>query len=339
VGGAGGVAEVIPSSLYAPEDPDALVPTRMRFRVSVSQIKMFHPGAGGCPRKWALHYLAKVPRLPNLALTDGIRLHECIQQYLTLTPDEWARRWPSYWQPGMTSEQTARVKTARLALAMAPHVPDGRMPPVVEPTEFLEVPELDTAIYIKPDLTRDRRWFVDWKSTSATNRRSEWCLQQPEFWANGPDALSWDQLEPSTLESFAARGIRWLADDIQARVYAHGLMQQWREVKVTARWVYGSKKFAVTDQPKTWIVEHTFERAETRAWVEKNVWPTIDTMNTIRAAYEQGRLDSPLLVPHAPASCEGIGKFCDALGPCGFQPSPVPLSRLRLPVLPGSSLP
>ena len=54
-----------------PREPE--IPTKMRFRVSVSQIKMFHPGAGGCPRKWALHYLSKVPRIPGPALTDVIR--------------------------------------------------------------------------------------------------------------------------------------------------------------------------------------------------------------------------------------------------------------------------
>jgi len=30
--------------------------------VSVSQIKMFAPSAKGCPRKWAMHYLAGFPR-------------------------------------------------------------------------------------------------------------------------------------------------------------------------------------------------------------------------------------------------------------------------------------
>src|SRR4051812_39255326 len=100
----------------------------MRFRVSVSQLKMFHPDAGGCPRKWALHYLSKVPRLPGIALTDGIRLHECIHQRLTLAPDEWAKRWNTFWQPGMLAADEARVKTAQLALAMADFLPAGRMP-------------------------------------------------------------------------------------------------------------------------------------------------------------------------------------------------------------------
>lgn len=316
---------MLPVSLQT-EDEGSSVSTKMRFRTSVSQIKLFHPGAGGCPRKWALHYLSKVPRLPSPALTDGIRLHECIQQHFQLAPDEWARRWPTFLTP---EGDAARVKTAQLALAMVQHVPPGRFAPISEPTSMLEVPEIDTAIYIKPDLTRDRRWFVDWKSTAATTRKSDWCLQQPDFW--GAD------LDRASLQALAERGVRWLRDDIQARVYAHGLMQVWREVRVTARWVYGSKKFSPDgDQPKTWIVEHTFERAETRAWVERHVWPTIDTMNTIRAAHEQGKLDSTLLIPHTGESCGFTGRFCDALGHCGFQQSPIPLSKFRLPVLPGA---
>src|SRR5690606_39242654 len=169
------------------------------------------------------------------------------------------------------------------------------------------------------------------KTTAARTRKSEWCLQEPAFWT-GKDE---DDLGEAEMKALVQRGVKFLRDDIQARVYAHGLMQFWREVKVTARWVYGSKKFKPTEQPKTWIVEHTFERAETRAWVEKNVWPTIQVMNTIRAAFEAGKLDSTLLVPHNVDSCEHVGKFCDALGHCSFQSSPITLDRLHLPVLPG----
>ena len=318
----------IPTLLDEPDDGRDLVRTKMRFRVSVSQIKMFHPDAGGCPRKWALHYLSKVPRLPSPALTDGIRLHDCIRDHFHLSPDEWRKRWPSFWTPNLSATDEARVKTAQLALAMIPSTPAGDMPPISESTDMLEVPEIDTAIYIKPDLHRDRKIFVDWKTTSARTRKSDWCLQEPEFWG--------DDLGEAELQALANRGVKFLRDDIQARVYAHGLMQLWREVRVTARWVYGSKKFKPTETPKVWIVEHTFERAETRAWVERNVWPTVETMNTIRAAFEQGRIDSTLLIPHNGDSCEHTGKFCDALGYCGFQPSPIPMGKLHLPMLPGA---
>lgn len=322
----------IPSILDLPDDGRDNVSTKMRFRVSVSQLKMFHPDSGGCPRKWALHYLSKVPRLPGVALTDGIRLHECIHQRLTLAPDEWAKRWPTFWQPGMLSADEARVKTAQLALAMADFLPEGRMPAISESTQMLEVPELDTAIYIKPDVHRDRRVFVDWKTTSARTKKSEWVLQEPAFWS-GEEGTDLGAVE---LKSLAERGIHFLKDDIQARVYAHGLMQFWHEPRISARWVYGSKKFHPTERPKVWIVEHTFHREDTRRWVEQYVWPTIQVMNTIRAAFEAGKLDSTLLVPHNVYSCEHVGKFCDALGYCGFKPSPIPMSKLHLPVLPGA---
>jgi hypothetical protein len=309
----------LPAVLEAEESGD-FASTKMRFRMSASQLKMFHPGAGGCPRKWALHYLSKVPRIPGPPLVDGIRLHECLNEYFTLAPEAWAARWSTYWQPGLSDEQAARVKTAQLALAMAVHAPAGGMPFISESTDFLEVPELDTAFYIKPDGHRDRRIFLDWKSTSAVSKKSEWVLQSPE-WYTGATNIRAD--------------VKFLKDDIQARLYAHGLMQMWHEVKVTARWVYGSKRFSPTETPKTWIVEHTFHREETRHWVEKNIWPAVTVMNTIRAAFEQGRLDSTLLIPHNEKACGHTGRFCDALGHCGFKPSPIPLGRLSLPVLPG----
>jgi hypothetical protein len=303
------------------EDDSENVPCRTRFKISASQIKMFHPGAGGCPRKWALHYLAKVPRLPGLALTDGIRLHECIAQHFHLSADEWTKRWPTFWQPGLSSEDQARVKTAQLALAMIAQTPAGGMPPLSETTDMLEVPELDTSVWIKPDLQRDRKIFVDWKTTSAVSKKSEWCLQDPK-WYEGATYIKAD--------------VKFLKDEIQARLYAHGLMSLWHEVKIQARWVYGSKKFGPTDSPRVWIVEHTFQRAETREWVEANIWPTVRVMNTIRAAFEAGKIDSALLVPHNGDSCGHTGRFCDALGHCGFQPSPITVAKLHLPVRPGS---
>lgn len=296
--------------------------TRMRFRISASQLKMFHPGAGGCPRKWALHYLAHVPRLPGVALADGIRLHECVADLFQMSDvAAWEKKWPTFVSLDAPAEQQARAKTAQLALAMAGEAPGGNMPPVVESTDMLEVPELETAFYIKPDWHRDHAIFVDWKTTSATSRTSEWCLQDPE-WYKGARTIRAD--------------VKFLKDDIQARLYAYGLMLLWHEVKIRARWVYGSKKFDPGQRPKVWIVEHTFHRPETRDWVEKNVWPTVRTMNTIRAAFEAGRLDSPLLVPHHGEACGFTGRFCDALGHCGFRASPVPMGKLALPMLPGS---
>lgn len=314
----------LPAALIEPEDG---LQTRMRFRLSASQLKMFHPDSGGCPRKWALHYLARVPRIPNQALADGIRLHECIADLFTLGATAWEQKWPVFVAPDATSDAHARAKTAQLALAMAEQAPAGKMPPTVEGTDMLEVPELDTAFYIKPDWTRDHAVFLDWKSTGAPNFRSPFCLHDTALWPDG--------VVPETIFFRGERHrVHWLKNDIQARLYAYGLMQLWHEVRVKARWVYGSKGFELGQRPRVWIVEHTFERAETRDWVEKHIWPIARTMNTIRAAFESGRLDSALLVPHAAESCGYTGRFCDGLGVCGFQASPVPMKKLALPVLP-----
>jgi hypothetical protein len=304
-------------------DEASAVATRMRFRVSASQLKMFHPDAGGCPRKWALHYLAHVPRIPNQALADGIRLHDCIAQLGQWSREAWEQAWPLFVPGDAPPDVLARARTAQLALAMAGEAPaPNGMPPIVEGTDMLEVPELDTAFYVKPDWARrgaaGDSIFLDWKTTSAVSRTSEWVLQDRE-WYRGRSVRA---------------DAKFLEDDIQARLYAYGLMQMWHEVKITARWVYGSKKFDLGQRPKVWIVEHTFRRDDTRSWVEKNIWPTVRTMNTIRAAYEARRLDSPLLVPHHGEACGFAGRFCDALGVCGFQPSPIPVGKLGLPVLP-----
>ena len=315
----------LPTALFDPEDGPENIPIRTRFRVSASQLKMFHPGAGGCPRKWALHYLSHVPRLPSPALTDGIRAHECIADLFTLPREDWEAKWPVFVPPDAPSDLQARAKTARLALAMSEHAPEGKMPPSVESTDMLVIPELETSFYIKPDWCRREAAgasvFLDWKTTSATSRTSEWVLQDPEWYKNARSIRA---------------DVKFLKDDIQARLYAYGLMMLWHEVKIRARWVYGSKKFDGVQKPKVWIVEHTFHRADTREWVEKFIWPTVRTMNTIRAAHEAGRLDSPLLVPHHGESCGFTGRFCDALGHCGFRSSPVPMGKLALPVLPGS---
>jgi hypothetical protein len=313
----------LPAALLG--EPESSAPTRMRFRISASQLKMFHPDAGGCPRKWAMHYLAHVPRLPGDALTEGIRAHECIAQFLSGPREDWERAWPLFVRLGADRDQDARAKTAALALAMAEHVPAGTMPPIVEGTDMLEVPELDTAFYIKPDWARREAAggsvFVDWKTTGSVSPTSEWVLQDRAWYADG-------RTIPATA--------KFLEDDIQARLYAYGLMQLWHEVRIKARWVYGSKRFDLGQRPKVWIVEHTFHRPETRAWVEKHVWPTVRTMNTIRAAFEAGALDSPLLVPHHGDACGFTGRFCDALGHCGFQQSPISMGKLALTVLPGS---
>jgi hypothetical protein len=300
------------------DEPREVYTGPMRYLVSVSQLKMFDAWRKGCPRKWAMHYLAKFPREMTPALRDGIRLHRAIKDRWHGLPGDVP--WETKWKPG--------TPTADLALAMMRHVQD-RAAWVSEPTWFLDVPELDTAIYIKPDLLSGAHpgvWGLkDWKSTSARHKRSPWVLQQPEWWPNG------------TLPE-PANGDRYftLQNDLQSNIYSHGLMTLFGGECVDAEWIYGSKKFDPRkgELPATWSCRASFGRESARAWCESFVWPLIRTMNLLRDAFSTGQLDSVLLVPHNPYSCEHIGKFCDVLGHCGFRKSPVALEKLHLPVIP-----
>lgn len=277
-----------------------------------------------------MHYLAKVPRGTSLALEDGIRIHQCLDDHFTLAPEEWMRRWPAeYTGKEKTRDQERRAKTAALAVEMVRYTPAGKDCPVSEDTHMHDEWGLSpggTTFYIKPDLHRDRSVFVDWKSTSAETKRSPRVLQSPSFWEGEPPK---EILVRNTMSA-----VRMLKDDIQANLYAHGLMQLWDTDSITGLWVYGCKKFGPGKRPKVWTVEHTFTRAEARDYFEHYVVQTAMTMNTIRMAWEAKQLDTPLLVPHNGESCEFVGKFCDALGYCAFADSPIPISKLRLPVLP-----
>jgi hypothetical protein len=290
----------------------------MRFVTSVSQLKMFSPSAKGCPRKWAMHYLAGFPREKTQALIDGIRLHKSIKERWGILGDaradgEWSVKW----------QQDAKIKD--LALALMRRVPDPARW-ISEPTYFLEVPHLDTAIFIKPDLMRPLErcdGFKDWKSTSARHKRSPWVLQDPSWWPLGklPEAANGDTY-------FS------LKNDIQFRVYSHGLMKLTGQDDIKGEWLYGSKKFKSPEQPTTWSCVATAQEAETRDWCEAYVWPLIATMNALRTWWDEKRLDSALLVPHNAFSCSHQGKFCDLLGHCNFWKSPVGLEKLHLPVQP-----
>lgn len=287
----------------------------MRFVTSVSQLKMFSPSAKGCPRKWAMHYLGGFPREMTQALKDGIRLHKSIKErWATLGGDE--HEWGQKWQQD--------VKTRDLALALMRRVPEPQRW-ISEPTYFLEVPHLDTAIFIKPDLLADDVFgFKDWKSTSATHKRSPWVLQDPKWWPLGRLP------EPSNGDTYFS-----LQNDIQFRVYGHGLMDRFGPSEIEGEWIYGSKKFKSPEHPTTWPLQAVASAKEARDWCETYVWPIISTMNALRTWWAEKRIDNVLLVPHNPFSCQHKGKFCeDLLGHCNHWKSPIGLDKLHLPVIP-----
>lgn len=318
------------------DEPRERYTGRMRFITSVSQIKMFSPSAKGCPRKWALHYLAGFPREMTPALRDGIRLHKAIKERWSTQacdhPDPVMR---AVWNDTAWIQKWVQApKVKDLALAMMRHVaaPERWLS---EPTFFLEVEELDTAIFIKPDLMTELELlgygkaplaFKDWKSTSALHKRSPWVLQDPAWWPNRV-------LPPAAA---AADKLFSLQNDIQHRIYSHGLMTLFNGSEIEGEWIYGSKKFSPgEEQPRTWSLRAVQSRAECKDWCETYVWPVIRTMNALRVGWETGQIDSALLVPHNAYSCEHKGKFCeDLLGHCGLRTSPIPLDHFRLPVIP-----
>jgi hypothetical protein len=296
------------------EEPRVSYPGKMGNLISVSQLKLIPPSHKGCPRKWALMYLQKVPKKPNAALIDGIFLHRCIQDFFERKPEQWASMWR---RGGSSPTGKAWSWYAELAMAMLRHVPEHeRSAGVSEPTVFFDVPEHDTAIYIKPDFLNLRK-FRDWKSTAAAVKTSPWVLQDPAWWPGG-----------------LPQGMLTLTNDIQARVYAHGLMQLLDWDVIDAQWVYGCKKFKGGAAVKTWPCETRFERDETDRWVKQYVWPLIEFAVALKRAYAEKQLASALLVPHNRTACESSGKFCDAWGHCQLQPSPIALGSLHLPLIP-----
>lgn len=300
------------------DEPRVLYAGKMKYVHSTSELKIVPPSHKGCPRKWALMYLGKLPKIPNEALIDGILLHSCIHDWFVMVRAGRLDDWKAKWQISAKS-QTGRERSwyARLGLAMLRHVTEVEKRILLsEPTYFLEIPELSTALYIKPDALMLKK-FDDWKSTAAVTKKSEWVLQQQDWWT-----------PPIPPDRY------FIHNDIQSRVYAHGLMSLFGWDLIDASWVYGSKKFTGSSQVKTWTCEARFEREETGRWVKENVYPLIVFMNALKDAWVEKRLDSPMLVPHSSKACEGKGKFCDAFGTCRLYQSPIPLSALNLPVIP-----
>lgn len=290
--------------------------------ISTGQLKMFL----ACPRRWAMHYPGGLPRGTSEALEFGSLSHTCLEE-MSVSPAEWPQLWPSHWtnqEPNKTERD--RAKCSVLSQAMYLHHPGGAF--ISEPTYFLDVPDLDaggTSFYVKPDGWSDRKVFIDWKSTAATNKRSPWVLHQDDLLKSAgkggePDygPRDWEGKQP-------------LGDDIQFNLYALGLMKRWRTRSITGLWVYGSKKFKPGGMPNTWTVEHSITLKAAQGFFDEVIRPTALIMNAIRRGIESGDIDSPLLVPHVQESCDHRGKFCDVFADCDLAESPIKLAQLGLP--------
>lgn len=291
------------------------------IRISASQLKSFAPAHGGCPRKWALTRLAGVPKVETDALRDGTRIHELCEGALTLTDAEFAERF-------------AGDRLAPLAAAMVRHLPRHAGARHIEETWFWRpsgaladgCPD-DVEFYIKPDLYTDDGWLCDWKSTSAWSPTSPWVLQSPAQWDGPPP----DEVLVTFRGESRMEPIQLLQDDVQANLYAIGIMDRLGRDEVQARWVYGSKRLKPGVPPTTWIVEHLFQRATVERYLVANVWPVARAMADIRRGWDEKQFDSPLVIPHNESACGGVGQWCDGLAYCHFDPSPIKLAQLGLP--------
>ena len=257
------------------------------MKVSVKQIKLFLE----CPRRWALHYLHRVPQLQGPALVEGVALHSQLAALVAGTPPPYDRE----------------SRYGKLGQAMIEHLPPNGTP-LAEVEWLISGP--DCEIDLRCDVVDKPAYFLDWKSTGA-QRPAQKLPGGEKYWA-----------------------LQSLANDLQARIYAWGLMQRWGTPKVLARWVYGSKRFDPGQTPRTWVVDHEFERAETQAWVETNVFPVIEAIRAHRQAFAAAPF-AGRDVPHRPEACDWTGRWCDAAGQCGLVSSPVgTYADLHLPILP-----
>jgi PD-(D/E)XK nuclease superfamily len=197
----------------------------------------------------------------------------------------------------------------KLGQAMIEHLPLSQWGPPLAEVEWV-IPGPDCEIDLRCDVVAERGYFLDWKSTGA-QRPTQKLPGGEQYW---------------TLQT--------LEHDLQARIYAWGLMLRWGCPTIRARWVYGSKRFDPGQTPRTWVVDHTFQRAETTTWVETNVFPVIEAIRAHRAAFAASAFQCRD-VPHRPEACDWTGRWCDAAGQCGLTSSPIgTYADLHLPVIP-----
>jgi len=255
--------------------------------------------AFNCPRRWAYHYLEKQQQFDGPALRDGNAVHHDMKCLIEGTPP-------------VHGPETYIGKMCRALLPYAENKSGKHQSEIIK---HVKLPEYGLSVDLRADYL-DQPVFKDWKTTGAPHAKATlpvpgggkkfWCMQN-------------------------------LDNCWQARIYSHLLMSEhWRIPEVHARWCYVSKKFKPGQEPKTWVVERTFEYHENKAWFEKYVLPTADLIRQLRQAWDEKQLDNCRIVPHHPRSCEGVGTFCDVSGRCGFISSPVMSYKdLHLPIIQG----
>jgi len=270
------------------------------MRVSVKQLKM----AWSCPRQWAMHYLFDVATVEGEALAVGNAVHSQMKSLIQGT------------EPAHGPES----RIGKMARELIQYAEPRSAKAVSEIIKLVELPEYGIKVDLRADFmdlcppNRPQAVFRDWKTTGAESAKSK--LPNGALWA-----------------------LDDLTDDWQANIYAFLLMHShWKVPVVEAEWCFVSKKFKEGQTPKTWRVPHVFHYPTTKAWFDKMVPPTVALIREMKEAHAAKTLDTGLLAPHNPASCEYTGKFCDAAGHCRMVSSPViQYHQLGLPTLKGKT--
>jgi hypothetical protein len=270
------------------------------MRVSAKQLNMFgcrtrKEGAlDGCARKWAAYYLDgnKPDFLPE-PLVFGIKFHAvCAAMVKTGRMPA-----PGVLQPGvvlMADEVAPDGLFGKMARSAIIHLP----------RTFVK----ETGDQIRAWQT-EQEWLFPWTTTRGTEVQID---LRPDVCADSTlvDLIDW--------KSTSAK--RWaltsILDDVQAQLYASGLMIRFNREVCAGRWIYVEKRAP----HKSWPVDGIFHRAASAQWLHHNVDPTIDLIAMMRE-HRPAAMDLPGDV----LACEGVGKRCDfgghCLGPVGPKES------------------
>lgn len=248
----------------------------------------------GCPRKWAAQYLEGVrPEYLAPPLVFGIKFHAVCHSMAV----DGCMPAPGVLQPGVElTEEDCRPESvyglmARQAIV---YLPVLSRPWQAEQTwlfPWVTSKGVKVDIDLRPDMCADGTLIhlVDWKSTSA----KRWALTS-------------------------------LADDVQANLYAYGLMQRFERDAVFASWIYVLKSAPHASWPLTCV----FHRATCEAWLHNEIDATVDLIAALRETKPRA-----MDLPGDLRACDGSGRRCDFASAClgrnGPRPSLISLNEIE----------
>jgi len=261
------------------------------MRVSAKQLNMFgcrtrKEGAlGGCARQWAGYYLeGNKPEWLDPNLVFGIKFHAvCAAMVQTGRMPE-----PHVLQPGvvlMADEVKPDGLFGKMARAAIIHLPRAQLK--------------ETGDIIR-EWQAEQEWLFEWTTTSGLTVEVD---LRPDVCADSTmiDLIDW---KSTSAKRWALKSI---VDDVQANLYAGGLMIRFNRSSVFGRWVYVEKK----PPHRSWPVDGIFPRQRTEEWLHENVDRTIELIHMMRE-HNPSALDLPADIE----ACEGVGKRCDYMGKC-----------------------